>query len=77
MALFVTTPMNVNSLTITFTHTPLLGVAPQIQCVLILLAPSIAPAILVSLGIELSVKILTNVKVENTTAQNMPTVLIL
>ena len=77
MALFATIPMNVNSHTITFTHTVLLGAAPQIQCVLTHLAHLFVSAIRASLGIELSVIILTNVKMKNTTAQNMPTVLIL
>ena len=73
MAMLVTTPMNVNSLTTTFIHTPLLGVAPQIQCVLTHLAHLIVSAIRALLRIELSVIILTNVKEGNTTAQNMPT----
>ena len=77
MAMHVTILMNVNSLTTTFIHTPLLGVVHQIQYVLIHLVLLIVSAILGSQGLELSALTLMNVKWKNTTAQNTNTALTL
>ena len=70
-ATFATILMNVNSPTISFIHTPLSDVVPQIQSAWIHLVRLIACATLASQGIELCALTLMNVTMANTTVQNM------